>query len=131
VGLSVEEKQRFVRDNHHAILVTRRRDGRLQTSPIVCGLHEDGRVAVSVTEDRAKAKNLRRDNRATLCVVSDGFFGRWVQIDGTAEVVPMPSALDGLIALYRQVSGEHPDWDDYRAAMERDRRALVLIAIDD
>jgi PPOX class probable F420-dependent enzyme len=125
------EKQAFVRDNHHAVLITRRRDGRLQTSPIACGLHDDGRVAISVTEDRAKTKNLRRDPRATLCVMNDGFFGPWVQIDGTAEIVPMPEALDGLVALYRQISGEHPDWDDYARAMGRDRRVLLLISIDE
>ncbi len=125
------EKQAFVRDNHHAILVTRRGDGRLQTSPIACGLHDDGRVAISVTEDRAKTKNLRRDPRATLCVMNDGFFGAWVQIDGTTEIVPMPEALDGLVALYRQISGEHPDWDDYARAMAQDRRVLLLISIDE
>ena len=125
------DKQEFLRQNHHAVLVTRRADGRLQTSPVVCGLHDDGRLAISVTEDRAKTKNLRRDPRATACVFSNGFFGEWVQIDGTAELVPVPDAIDGLIALYRQISGEHPDWDDYRAAMMRDRRVLVLISIDE
>jgi len=131
VGLSRQDKQDFVRRNHRAVLVTRRADGRLQTSPIVCGLHDDGRVAISVTEDRAKTKNLRRDPRATVCVMNEGFFGEWVQIDGTAEVVPTAEAIDGLIALYRQISGEHPDWDDYRAAMVRDHRVLLLISIDE
>jgi PPOX class probable F420-dependent enzyme len=125
------DKQEFLRQNHHAVLVTRRADGRLQTSPVVCGLHDDGRLAISVTEDRAKTKNLRRDPRATACVFGNGFFGEWVQVDGTAELVPVPDAIDGLIALYRQISGEHPDWDDYRAAMVRDRRVLVLISIDE
>jgi PPOX class probable F420-dependent enzyme len=129
--VSRHAKQEFVRQNHHAVLVTRRADGRLQTSPIVCGLHDDGRVAISVTEDRAKTKNLQRDPRATLCVLSDAFFGEWVQIDGTAEIVPTADAIEGLVALYRQIAGEHPDWDDYRAAMVRDRRVLVLISIDD
>jgi PPOX class probable F420-dependent enzyme len=125
------DKQEFLRQNHHAVLVTRRADGRLQTSPVVCGLHDDGRLAISVTEDRAKTKNLRRDPRATACVFGNAFFGEWVQVDGTAELVPVPDAIDGLIALYRQISGEHPDWDDYRAAMVRDRRVLVLISIDE
>jgi PPOX class probable F420-dependent enzyme len=129
--VSRQAKQEFVRQNHHAVLVTRRADGRLQTSPIVCGLHDDGRVAISVTEDRAKTKNLQRDPRATLCVLSDAFFGEWMQIDGTAEIVPTADAVEGLVALYRQIAGEHPDWDDYRAAMVRDRRVLVLISIDD
>jgi PPOX class probable F420-dependent enzyme len=129
--VNTEQKRAFVRDNHRAVLVTRRADGRVQTSPIVCGVHGDGRIAISVTGDRAKTKNLRRDARATLCVLNDGFFGEWAQIDGTAEVVPMPAALEGLKALYRQVAGEHPDWDDYAAAMERDRRVLLLISIDE
>jgi len=129
--VSRQAKQDFVRDNHRAVLITRRADGRLQTSPVVCGLHDDGRVAISVTEDRAKTKNLRRDPRATLCVMSDAFFGPWVQIDGAATIVPTADAVEGLVALYRQISGEHPDWDDYRAAMVRDRRVLVLVSIDD
>ena len=131
MGVSRQAKQEFVRQNHHGVLVTRRADGRLQTSPIVCGVHDDGRVAISVTEDRAKTKNLQRDARATLCVLSDTFFGEWVQIDGTAEIIPTADAIEGLVALYRQIAGEHPDWDDYRAAMVQDRRVLVLISIDD
>jgi PPOX class probable F420-dependent enzyme len=125
-----DEKRAFVRANHRAVLITRRADGRLQSSPIVCGVHDDGRIAISVTDDRAKTKNLRRDPRATLCVLNDGFFGEWTQIDGSTEIVAMPEALDGLKDLYRQVAGEHPDWDDYAAAMERDRRVLLLISID-
>ena len=127
--MTPDEKREFVRKNHRAVLVTHRADGRLQTSPIVCAVHADGRIAISVTEARAKTKNLRRDPRATLCVVNDGFFGEWTQIDGTTEIVEMPEALDGLKALYRAVAGEHPDWDDYAAAMARDRRVLLLIDI--
>ena len=128
--MTPEEQRAFVREHHHAVLVTRRAAGRLQTSPIVCGLHDDGRVAISVTEDRAKTKNLRRNERATLCVFTDGFFGPWVQIDGTAELVPMPAALDGLKSLYRQVAGEHPDWAEYEEAMAKDRRVLLLISVE-
>ena len=129
--MSRQAKQDFIRQNHHAVLVTRRADGRLQSSPVECGVHDDGRGAISVTDDRAKTKNLQRDPRATLCVLSDAFFGEWVQIDGTAEIVPTADAVEGLVALYRQIAGEHPDWDDYRAAMVRDRRVLVLISIDE
>jgi len=129
--MTPDEKRAFVRANHRAVLITRRVGGRLQSSPIVCGVHHDGRIAISVTEDRAKTKNLRRDSRATVCVLNDGFFGEWTQIDGPAEIVPMPDALDGLKDLYRQVAGKHPDWDDFAAAMDRERRVLVLISIDD
>lgn len=93
-------------------------------------MDDENRVTISVTADRAKTKNLRRDPRASLCVLADEFFGQWVQIDGTAEVVDLPEAMDGLIALYRAVQGEHPDWDDFRATMERDKRCLVRISID-
>ena len=131
MGLTADEKREFARGNHRAVLITRRADGRVQSSPIVCAVHDDGRIAISVTEDRAKTKNLRRDPRASVCVLNDGFFGEWTQIDGTAELIPMPAALDGLKALYRQVAGEHPNWDDFAAAMAGDRRVLVLISIDD
>jgi PPOX class probable F420-dependent enzyme len=77
-----------------------------------------------------KVKNLRRDPRVSLCVLNDGFFGDWVQVDGTAEVVSLPEAMELLVDYYRLVGGEHPDWDEYRAAMESDRRVLVRIDID-
>jgi PPOX class probable F420-dependent enzyme len=115
--------------HHRAVLVTRRRDGRLQTSPIVCAA-DGGHVIVSVTQDRAKTRNLRRDPRVVLCGLPDEFFGAWVQLDGTAEVVDLPEAMDGLVALYRHVQGEHPDWDEFRAAMERDHRCLLRITPD-
>ncbi len=120
----------FIRSNHHAVLVTRRRDGGLQSSPIVCGLDDGGDVIISVTQDRAKTRNLRRDPRATLLVLSDGFFGDWVQLEGDADIVDLPEAMDLLKSLYRQVSGEHPDWDEYADAMERDRRCIIRIPID-
>jgi PPOX class probable F420-dependent enzyme len=128
--VTAEEALAFVRENHRAVLVTRRRDDRLQTSPIVCGVDDDGHVVISVTDDRAKTKNVRRDPRVTLCVFNDEFFGEWRQIDGTAEIVDMPEALTGLKDLYRQVAGEHPDWDDYERAMIADRRVLLRITPD-
>lgn len=129
--MTSDEKRAFLREHHRAILVTRRGDGRLQTSPIMCGIDDQGRVIVSVTQDRAKTRNLRRDPRATLCVMSDDFYGAWVQADGTAEIVDLPEAMDGLIALYRQVAGEHPDWDDFRRAMVEDRRCLLRVTLDE
>lgn len=128
--MTVEEKLAFVRENHRAVLVTRRMDGRAQTSPIVCGVDDGGHVVISVTEDRAKTKNVRRDPHVSLCVLNDGFFGPWVQIDGTAEIVPMPDAMTGLKDLYRQVAGEHPDWDEYERAMVDDGRVLLRITPD-
>jgi len=110
--------------------VTRRRDGNPQLSPVACGVDDEGLVVVSTRETAMKTKNLRRDPAVSLCVVSDGFYGQWVQVDGRAGVVSLPDAMEGLVHYYRSISGEHPDWDDYRSAMERERRVLVRIALD-
>jgi PPOX class probable F420-dependent enzyme len=119
----------FIAKNHRAVLVTRRRSGKLQTSPVTVGVDEDGRAEISSRETAFKVKNLRRDPEATLCVFTDRFYGEWVQIDGRAEIVSLPEAMEGLVDYYRRIAGEHPDWDDYRAAMERQRRVLIRIEI--
>jgi len=90
---------------------------------------DEGRVLISTREAAIKTRNLRRDPRASLCVLNDGFFGDWVQAEGTAEIVPLPEAMEILVSYYRSLAGEHPDWDDYRAAMERDRRVIVRITM--
>jgi PPOX class probable F420-dependent enzyme len=120
----------FVREQHRAVMLTQRRDGSPAMSPIVCNVDGDGLIAVSTRETAMKAKNLKRDPRASLCVISDGFFGEWVQVDGTATVVSLPEALEGLVDYYRKVAGEHPDWDDYRNAMQREQRVLVRIDLE-
>jgi PPOX class probable F420-dependent enzyme len=127
--VEVREALDFVRGNPRAVLVTRRRDGRPQTSPVTAGVADDGAVVISSRETAMKVKNLQRDPAASLCVLSDGFFGPWVQVDGTVEVVHLPEAMDGLVDYYRRLSGEHPDWDEYRAAMERDRRVLLRLTV--
>ncbi len=120
----------FVRGHHHAVLATTRKDGRPQMSPIAAAVDADGLVAISSRETAIKVKNLRRDPRASLCVFDDGFFGDWVQLDGTGEILSLPDAMEPLVEYYRALSGEHPDWDEYRAAMERDRRLLIRIRVD-
>jgi PPOX class probable F420-dependent enzyme len=111
-------------------MATRRANGDPQLSPIMCALDSAGRVTISTRETAMKLKNLRRDPRVSLCVLNDGFFGEWIQVDGTAEVVSLPEAMELLIDYYRSLAGEHPDWDEYRAAMERERRVLVRIDIE-
>jgi PPOX class probable F420-dependent enzyme len=125
--MDVAAALRFLRHNPRAVLATTRTDGRPQLSPVVAAVDDEGFVAVSSRETAVKVKNLRRDPRASLCVLNDGFYGEWVQIDGTARIVSLPDAMDALIAYYRSLSGEHPDWDDYRAAMTRDQRVIVRI----
>jgi PPOX class probable F420-dependent enzyme len=120
----------FIRKNHHAVLATYRADGSPQMSPVAADVDPDGMIVVSTRETAVKTKNLRRDARASLCVMSDAFFGPWVLVDGRATIVSLPEAMDGLVEYYRRVAGEHPDWDDYRAAMERERRVLLRISVD-
>jgi PPOX class probable F420-dependent enzyme len=98
-------------------------------SLVTPGVDSEGRVIVSVTEDRAKTKNARRDSRVALCVFSSGFYGPWVQVEGSAEFADGPGRIDALVDYYRTVSGEHPDWDDYRAAMEREERVLLRFSV--
>jgi len=120
----------FLRPRHQAVLMTTRSDGRPQASPVTCGLTEDGRIVVSTYPDRAKARNARRDPRVTVCVLSDGFSDPWVQVDGAATVLDMPAAEDGLVEYYRCISGEHPDWDEYRQAMREQDKTLISVEID-
>lgn len=127
-----DDVRAFVREHHQAVLVTRRSTGdRLQTSPIVAGVDDAGRIVISATTDRAKVANLRRDPRATLCAFTDRFYGPWVQADGTAEIVELPDAEQPLVDLYRQAAGEHPDWDDFRDSLRRERRVAIRITLDE
>jgi len=98
-------------------------------SPVAVGVDENGRILISTRETAIKTKNLARDPRASLCVMNDRFFGEWVQAEGTVEIIHLPEAMDLLVDYYRRVSGEHPDWDDYRNAMVRDQRVIVAITL--
>jgi PPOX class probable F420-dependent enzyme len=118
-----------VRSQHRAVLATMRADGGPQMSPVTVGVDDAGYVVISTRQPAYKVRNIRRDPRVWLCVLPDEFFGRWVQLDGTAEIVELPEAMDGLIDYYRRISGEHPDWDDYRAGMRRDQRVLLRIRV--
>ena len=125
LGLAVE----FLHAHHRAVLATSRSDGRPQLSPVLCAVDDKGRVLISTREGAVKTRNLRRDPRASLCVINDGFFGEWVQVEGEAEVIHLPDAMELLIDYYRRIAGEHSDWDDYRAAMERERRVILRISL--
>ena len=115
--------------HHRAVLATARADGRPQLSPVLASVDDQGRVLISTRETAIKTKNLTRDPRASLCGLNDGFFGDWIQAEGTAEVIHLPAAMDLLVDYYRQTSGEHPDWDDYRDAMRLQRRVILRITI--
>jgi PPOX class probable F420-dependent enzyme len=127
--MDVDEARAFLRENHYGVLATTRADGRPQLSPVLGTVDGAGRLVISSREPAYKVRNLRRNPLASYCGFEDGFYGRWVQVEGTAELIPLPEAMDGLVEYYRSISGEHPDWDDYRAAMRRERRVLIAVTI--
>lgn len=120
----------FLRPRHRGILVTSRGDGRPQLSPVTFGVDSGARVVISTYPQRAKVRNLRRESNASLCVLSDDWNDAWVQVDGTAEVLDLPHALEPLVDYFRSISGEHPNWDEYREAMRRQGKSLVRLTIE-
>lgn len=124
------ELEDFIRPRHRGILATTRADGRPQMSPVTMGLDSQGRIVVSSYPERAKARNARRHPAVSVCVISDDFGGEWVQIDGTADVLHLPDALEPLVEYFRAIGGEHPDWDEYREAMTRQGKVLIRVTVE-
>lgn len=122
-----ERARDFVRRHHHAVLATHDRRGAIQQSPVLVGVDEDGRFTVSSRETAFKTKNVLRDPRVHLCVFTDRFFGDWVYVEGRAEVLGLPDAMEPLVDYYRGLAGEHGDWEEYRESMRRERRVLLRI----
>ena len=129
--MDIEEAIAFTATNHRGILSTRRRDGRPQMSPIAVAPGAAGTVLISTRATAMKAKNVERDPNVSVCAFTDGWYGSHVQLDGTATILRLPDAMEPLVEYYRSIAGEHPDWDDYRAAMEREQRVLLQIAVTD
>jgi PPOX class probable F420-dependent enzyme len=117
----------FVRPRHHMVLTTFRADGSLQSSPVTGGMDDAGRILISSYPQRAKSANIRRSGRASVVVLSDEFNGAYVQVDGTAEVIELPEAVEALVDYYRTVAGEHPDWAEYRQAMVDQGKCLIRV----
>jgi PPOX class probable F420-dependent enzyme len=120
----------FIRHNGRAVLATRRRDGSPQLSPVLATVDDHSRVVISTREAAIKTLNLRRNPHASLCATNERFFGEWHTVDGPVEVVSLPDAMEPLVDYYRRSVGEHPDWDDYRRAMERERRVLLRLTVE-
>jgi PPOX class probable F420-dependent enzyme len=127
--MDLDDARSFLREHHRGVLATLRRDGRPQMSLVSVGADGEGRAIVSSRETAFKVRNLRRDPRVSVCVTSDDFRS-WIQVDGTASIVSLPDAMEPLVDYYRRIAGEHPDWDDYRRAMEEQQRVLVRIDIE-
>ncbi|TCO64536.1 PPOX class F420-dependent oxidoreductase [Actinocrispum wychmicini] len=119
----------FLRPRHRTILITHRPDGTPQLSPVTCGVDAEGRVVIATYPQRAKVRNARRNPKVALGVLSDDWDGPWVQVDGEAEVLDLPAAVEPLVDYFRCVSGEHPDWDEYREAMRRQGKSLIRVTI--
>ena len=128
--MTPDEARDFIRTHHNAVVATLRRDGRPQMSPNLVGIDDDGSMIMSTRETAVKVANIRRTGWASVCVFEDAFIGRWVQAEGSATVESLPAAMEALVRYYRLLVGEHPDWDDYRAAMQREKRVLLRIQIE-
>ncbi len=120
----------FVRPRHRILLITARSDGRPQVSPVAAGVDAEGRIVISTYPERVKARNARRDPRVSICVLSDDWDGPYVQVDGQAEVLDLPEAMEPLVEYFRCIAGEHSDWDEYRSAMELQGKCLIRIDIE-
>ncbi|HEY8307264.1 MAG TPA: PPOX class F420-dependent oxidoreductase [Lapillicoccus sp.] len=125
--VSLDGLLEFVRPRHHMVLVTHRASGGIQTSPVTAGVDDGGRIVISSYPDRAKVANVRRAVEVSVLVLSDDFGGAWVQVDGQCEVIDLPEAVEPLVDYYRSISGEHPDWDEYRAAMVAQGKCLLRV----
>jgi PPOX class probable F420-dependent enzyme len=126
--VDLDKAREFARENSHAVLTTLRRDGTPQMSPINVAVDDAGRFVISSRETAYKTKNLRRDPRAWLLVLSDAFYGTWIQLEGSIDVLSLPDAMEPLVDYYRSVAGEHPDWAEYRAAMTSEQRCLLRLS---
>ncbi|HXA33149.1 MAG TPA: PPOX class F420-dependent oxidoreductase [Acidimicrobiales bacterium] len=125
-----DQLMEFIRPRHHAVLSTTRQDGRPQLSPVTMGVDPEDRIVVSTYPERAKARNATRDERISVCVLSDEFGGEWVQVDGRGQVITQPEAVEALVVYFRSISGEHPDWAEYREAMRKQGKVLLRVTID-
>jgi PPOX class probable F420-dependent enzyme len=128
--VDLDKVRAFIKENPRAVLAAQRRDGRPQMSPVLAALDDQGRLLISSRETAYKTKNVRRDPDVSLLFLNPNFFGDWVQVDGTVEIISLPEAMDLLVDYYRRLSGEHPDWDEYRAAMEKEKRLVLRVTIE-
>lgn len=127
--MELQQALDFLRANHHAVLATLRRDGSPQLTPVTVGVNQEGRVVISTRETAMKTANVRRNPKAWLCAFPDAFYGGQVQIEAEASVLSLPDAMEPLVEYYRGVAGEHPDWEQYREAMRREQRCLLVLTV--
>ncbi|WP_406831021.1 PPOX class F420-dependent oxidoreductase [Pedococcus sp. KACC 23699] len=117
----------FVRPRHQMVVITTRADGRPQASPVTGGVDQEGRIVISSYPERAKTTNARKRPQVSVMVLSDDFGGAWVQVDGDCEVIDAPESVEPLVDYFRCISGEHPDWDEYRQAMLDQGKSILRL----
>jgi len=125
-----DEVRGFIQATHRAVLAPTRRDGGVQMSPMAVTVDDDGSLILSSRDPTSKVSNLRRNPKAYVCVMNNGFFGEWAYAEGPVTIESLPDAMEGLVRYYRSIAGEHPDWDEYREAMQKEQRILLRMTIE-
>ncbi|WP_270889439.1 PPOX class F420-dependent oxidoreductase [Pedococcus sp. 5OH_020] len=126
-SVDLEGLLEFVRPRHQMVLITTRADGRPQASPVTGGVDDSGRLVISSYRERAKSLNARKRPQVSVVVLSDDFGGAWVQVDGDCEVLDVPESVEPLVEYFRNIAGEHPDWEEYRRAMVEQDKSLLRV----
>jgi PPOX class probable F420-dependent enzyme len=127
--VDLDEAREFLRAHHRGVLATRRPAGGIQQSPVLVNVDREGRAIISSRETAYKTRNLRHDPWAQVCAFTDRFFGKWIFVEGAAEVLSLPEAMEPLIDYYERFPDPNPDWDEYRDRMRREKRVLLRIAL--
>lgn len=129
--MDLDRAREFTRSNPRAVMATWSSSGGIQQSPVLVGVDDEGRFVVSSRETAYKVKHLRRDPRTQLCILTKKFFGEWIYVQGTADILSLPEATEPLVDYYRKVSGgEHSDWEEYRASLREEKRVLIRVTAE-
>ena len=129
--MDIATAQKFLRDNHRACIAVRQKDGWPQMTLVTPAMDTEGRVIITSRGTTYKIKHLRRDPRVSMLIFGEQYSGsKFVQIHGTAELIELPKAMEILIYWYKQVRGEHKNWDDYKKQMQDEKRTIIRVTIE-
>ena len=129
--MEIADAQKFLKDNHRACIAVRQKDGWPQMTFVTPGIDEQGRVIITSRGTTYKIKHIERDPRVSMLIFGEQYSGsKFVQIHGSAEIIHQPAAMDGLIHWYKQVRGEHQNWDEYKKRMQNEKRVIIRVNIE-
>ncbi len=129
--MEIADAQKFLRDNHHGVLVTRKKDSSLQMTLVSPVIDDEGKVIITSRESTYKVKNIKRNPQISLLVYGDQFNGsNYIQIDGRAEIIPLPQAMDIVLDWHRQIRGVPANWDEIREKTKTERRIAMRVTIE-